>query len=64
MKKNIIGPMVPSSQATGRRLRRLGIFPKILCLLIALSIWLLVTNFYESEKETPWFGTSMEETVK
>jgi len=50
-KKNVVGHMVASKNATQGWFRRLNILPRVLCLLIAVAIWLLVVNVMPSEKD-------------
>jgi len=49
-KKNVVGHMVASKNATKGWFRRLNILPRVLCLLIAVAIWLLVVNVMPSER--------------
>ncbi len=44
MKKNVIGHMIASQEPASARIRRWNIFPKLVCLLLALVIWLAVVN--------------------
>ena len=48
MKKNVIGHMMAERESFAAKLRRSRIFPKLICLLLALLIWLAVVN---SERE-------------
>jgi hypothetical protein len=65
MKKNIVGHMtVPREGATGR-IKRWGLIPKLICLLLALAVWLLIVNVTEqktSKPHTPLF--EMTETAE
>ncbi|MBE6553682.1 MAG: hypothetical protein E7666_04995 [Ruminococcaceae bacterium] len=45
MKKNVVGHMVAAKEPVTARVRRWHLFPKLLCLLLALLIWLVVVNF-------------------
>ena len=47
-KKNVIGHMVAEKEAPANRFLRFHPISKILCLLIAVLIWLLVVNVTES----------------
>lgn len=47
MKKNIIGHMTTPREGAIGRLKRWGIIPKIVCLLLALLVWLLIVNVTE-----------------
>ena len=60
MKKNIIGHMLATKEPMRVRFRRLHLFPRLLCLLFALIIWLTVVNLSPSKQEnpTPEVGTS------
>ncbi len=42
--KNALGHMSMKKETAGNRVRRLRILPKIICLLLAILIWLLVVN--------------------
>lgn len=42
--KNALGHMSLKKESTESRVRRLRILPKLLCLVIAILIWLLVVN--------------------
>lgn len=49
-KKNVIGHMVASKNASKGWFQRLNILPRALCLLIAIVIWLLVVNVVPSQR--------------
>ena len=51
MKKNVIGHMTVSRTSSKTRLRRLDLFPRILCLLLAFLIWLTVANVNDTSKD-------------
>ena len=44
MKKNIVGHMVAPREGTVKKIKSWGIFSKLLCLLLALAIWLLIVD--------------------
>ena len=44
MKKNAVGHMVAAKEPVGTRLQRWHLVPKLLCLILALLIWLVVVN--------------------
>ena len=44
MKKNVVGHMMAEKEPISAKLRRWNIIPKLLCLLLALLIWLAVFN--------------------
>lgn len=44
MKKNVIGHMTAPKESKRSFWRRLDLFPRILCLVLALLIWLFVVN--------------------
>jgi hypothetical protein len=46
MKKNIIGHMTAPKETKRGFWRRLDLFPRLLCLILALLIWLFVANVY------------------
>ena len=49
MKKNVVGHMVAQKESVGKRIRRLDILPFILCILLALVVWLAVYQIHEEE---------------
>lgn len=51
MKKNVIGNMTAPKGSKRSLFRRLNILPRILCLLLALLIWLAVINTLENREE-------------
>ena len=60
MKKNVVGHMIAQKESVGKRIRRLGIFPFIVCLLLALVVWLAV---YEVKDTNPDTETPTQEAV-
>ena len=44
MKKNIVGHMATPKESARSRFRQLNILPRIICLLLALVIWLIIVN--------------------
>ena len=42
--KNALGHMSLKKESVGNRVRRWRILPKLLCLLVAVLVWLLVVN--------------------
>ena len=54
MKKNVVGHMLASKEPVSAKMRRWSILPRLVCLLLALMIWLAVTNLRDSvEKVDP-----------
>lgn len=51
MKKNIVGHMMKPKESAGSLFRSLNILPRVICLLLALAIWLLIVNLNPSEKK-------------
>ena len=51
MKKNIIGHMTVPKESATSRFRRLNILPRVICLLLALTIWLLIVNLNETKRD-------------
>ncbi|MBQ9761008.1 MAG: hypothetical protein IJW16_06640 [Clostridia bacterium] len=51
MKKNIVGNMIAPKKAEKRILKRLDLVPRLLCLILALIVWLLVVNLHETKPE-------------
>ena len=44
MKKNVVGHMMAAKEPVKARLRRWDLLPRLICLLLALLIWLLIVN--------------------
>lgn len=44
MKKNIVGHMMAPKETRASRFKRWDLLPRILCLLLALIVWLLIVN--------------------
>ena len=44
MKKNVVGHMMAERETLAAKLRRSNIIPKLICLLLALLLWLIVFN--------------------
>ena len=61
MKKNIIGHMVAPSETRKGLFDKLDLVPRIICLLLALLIWLFVVNVYEDHQSAQ---TSAPEAVE
>lgn len=61
MKKNVVGHMIAPKETKKSFWRRLDLFPRILCLLLALLIWLFVVNIYDENQSA---STSAPETVE
>lgn len=51
MKKNVIGHMMAPKEKAKSRFRRWDILPRLLCLLLAMMLWLLIANAQASGKE-------------
>ena len=51
MKKNPVGHMMKPKETTGSFFRSLNILPRLICLLLALAIWLLIVNLDPNEKK-------------
>lgn len=45
MKKNIVGITISQKAPKKSKWKRLDLIPRLLCLLLALIVWLLVVNF-------------------
>lgn len=52
MKKNIVGHMMTPKVSKKTFWKRLDLIPRLLCLLLALLVWLLVANAKNVEKPT------------
>ena len=48
MKKNAIGHMVAPKETAGSRIRRWNIIPRLVCLLLAVFLWLIIVNVKNS----------------
>ena len=53
MKKNAIGHMMAPKTTLKGRLRRWDIFYRLLCLLLAMLLWLMIVNAKNSKTEDP-----------
>lgn len=65
-KKNVIGHMAVAKSRDHRWHRRIGLIPRLICLLLAILIWLFVVNAndYLEENDTPAVpGGAQTETV-
>ena len=62
MKKNIIGHIVAPSDTRKGFFDKLDLVPRILCLLLALLIWLFVMNIYEDVQAEPVAESEIVET--
>lgn len=51
MKKNMISRMTMPRESATSRFRRWNILPRVICLLLALAIWLLVVNLNETNRD-------------
>ena len=47
MKKNIVGVAIAQKAPKKSKWKRLDLIPRLLCLLLALIVWLLVVNLRE-----------------
>lgn len=65
MKKNALGHMNLPSETVGSKLRRWMVLPRLICVLLALVIWLAVTQFSPAsgQKEEAKASAGVEETV-
>lgn len=50
-KKNIVGHMMAPEESVISRFRRWQILPRFWCLVLALVLWLVVTNLSPDQKE-------------
>ena len=64
MKKNAIARMTAPKETVGSRFRNLHIFPRFLCLLLALVIWLAVINLRDEKNEGDTAGVTASDTAK
>jgi hypothetical protein len=51
MKKNIVGHMMMPKESKMTKFKKLDLAPRLLCLLLALIIWLLVVNVQDLKKD-------------
>lgn len=50
MKKNVVGHMATPKESALSRFRQLNILPRLICLLLALVIWLIIVNLDAHEE--------------
>ena len=48
MKKNVVGHMMAAKEPVKARLRRWDLLPRLICVLLALVIWLVFANLKQS----------------
>lgn len=53
MKKNVVGHMMATKESVSTKIHRWNIWARIVCLLLALVVWLLVANLNTAEAEEP-----------
>ena len=53
MKKKIVGHMNVPKIGVITRIRRLNLLPRLICLLLALVVWLLIANLEPEKAEKP-----------
>ena len=63
MKKNAISHMQPPKESVGSWFRRWQILPRLLCLILALVIWLTVYHVTNKTDDTPNAGVEVTDTV-
>ena len=63
MKKNAIGHMTAPKESVGRRIRRWDILPRLLCLLIAIVLWLVIVNVKNSRNDEVEVDIPLTQTV-
>lgn len=63
MKKNVVGHMVATKDKTTGRLRRWDVLPRLICLLLALVIWLAITNMIKVERDQNEAPIEVEESL-
>ena len=54
-KKNVIGHMTLPKESVGGWFRRWGILPRLICLVLAVLLWLLVANLMPTKAEAGEF---------
>lgn len=64
MKRNAIGHMMAPKETAKSRLRRWDIFYRLLCLLLAISFWLLIVNAKNSQKTDAEVDIPLTQTVE
>lgn len=64
MKKNALARMASPTESVGSRFRKLNILPKLLCLLLALIIWLAVVNLNNTQSQEGEQGAPATEQAK
>lgn len=58
MKKNVVGHMMAAKEPVKAKLRRWDLIPRLLCLLLALLIWLLIVNLNDKNDKVSNEGSS------
>lgn len=61
MKKKIVGHMTASKERGVSRFRRLHLFSRLVCLLLALTIWLLLYHLSPNSTENAVGNTAVEQ---
>ena len=52
MKKNMVGHMMAAKEPVAAKLRRWCILPRMICLLLAVLIWLAIVNVETSREDS------------
>lgn len=53
MKKNVVGDLVAPKKYEKNWFKRFDLLPRLLCVLLALVVWLLVVNTEHNDQKTP-----------
>lgn len=65
MKKKIVGHMMMPKENKMTKFKRLDLLPRLLCILIALLVWLLVVNVQDLKKDQdPLKNNPVEELIE
>ena len=63
MKKNIIGHMQAQKEPMGSKLKRWHVLPRLLCLALAVVIWLAVCAISDQKEVPEQDGTSIGDVI-
>ncbi|MBQ2734483.1 MAG: hypothetical protein IJF33_01485 [Clostridia bacterium] len=63
MKKNAIGHMVAAREKNTHKISRWRILPKLLCLLLALVIWLAITQLQSNDNDRDGVSVGQESSL-
>ena len=62
MKKNVVGHMMAAKEPVAAKLRRWNLLPRLICLLLALLIWLVVVDVTSVKQENASLQSGVTDT--